>query len=243
MKKIFLVVVLLASIFSSCGDEEVVLDPLKTGQAYYPMEVGTYWVYNVTETTYRNNVPTKANFQTRELVKGVSKDQAGKEWFTIEVSKRLTANDSWLVMGTKTISKTVNDIQLQENNRTTVLMIFPVTEGKEWNPNAYNKDYNFEDEPQNQSRYVYQNVGGSFEKSSKTYPNTVKVSKELSPADDLINEVEIYEIFAAELGPVYRYTKDRYNCDASSGTTCEVGSGYILSGTDRIEELDSSGKI
>lgn len=241
MKRILLVMAFLAGFLSSCGDEEVLFDPLKTGQAYYPMEVGAFWVYNVTETTYRNNVGTPASFQIRELVKGLSKDQAGKEWYTVEVSKRSKTIDPWVITGVKTISKTVNDVQLQENNRTSVLMVFPVTEGKEWNPNAYNKDYNFEEEPQNQSRYWYQDVGGAFERSGKSYENTVMVVK--SKSETLLALNEQYEILALEVGPVFRSSKVLTYCSGGPDSTCEVGEGYIESGVERTEELESSGKI
>ncbi|GAB2537202.1 hypothetical protein [Rufibacter soli] len=241
MKRLLLVVALLASMFSSCGDEEVVLDPVKMGQAYYPLEVGSFWVYNVTETTYKNNVPTKVNFQTRELVKGIYKDQTGKEWHTLEISKRLTASNSWVVIGSKTISKTVKDVQVQENNRTTVFMVFPVAEGKEWNPNAYNKDYAFDEESQNQSRFKYQEVGATFERNGKSYPNTVKVIK--TDSETLLALDKQYEQLALETGPVFRSSKVFTYCSGGAGSTCEIGEGYIVSGTERAEELDSTGKI
>ncbi|AKQ45580.1 hypothetical protein TH63_07845 [Rufibacter radiotolerans] len=244
MKKLLLVVAILAGIFSSCGDEEVVLDPLKTGQAYYPMEVGTYRVYNVKETKYTNNVGTTTLLQTRELVKGVSKDQTGKEWYTVEVSQRANANQSWIVTGVKAISKSTRDLQLQTNNRIVVEMVYPVEEGKSWNPNAFNPNY-FPKEEDRQLRdtFFYEQIGASFDVAGKTYPNTLKVNKAKSDPDDFINEVEVYEIYAADLGSIYRFSKVRYNCDASPGTNCQIGSGYIISGTDRIEELESSGKI
>jgi hypothetical protein len=244
MKRLLLVVALLAGMFSSCGDEEVVLDPVKTGQAYYPLEVGSFWIYNVTETTYRNNVASKVLFQTREVVKGITKDQTGKEWYTIEVSKRSKTIDPWVISGVKAILKTNSNLQVQTNNRIVVEMVYPIAEGKSWNPNAYNPNYYPKEEDQAQrDTFFYEQIGSTFDVAGKTYAKILKVNKAKSEPEDVIHDVEIFEIYAANIGSIYRFSKVRYNCDASPGSNCELGSGYIISGTDRMEELESTGKI
>ncbi|ALJ00623.1 hypothetical protein DC20_18635 [Rufibacter tibetensis] len=232
----------MTSLVSSCGDNEVTRDPEALGHHYFPLELGRYSIFNVTETKYTNNVKQITSYQTRELINEVSTDQTGKDWYRVEVSRRNNANDVWTITGVKMISKTFTDVEVKNNNRTTVEMVFPVVETKEWNPNAFNTDYDKEEEEHNRVKFFYQDVARPFEIGGKSYANTVKVIKSVGDPS-VFNYLDVYEVYSKEQGPVYRFSHDRYYCDAGPGTNCQVGSNYIISGLDRIETLTETGKI
>ncbi|GGK67802.1 hypothetical protein ACD591_20780 [Rufibacter glacialis] len=241
MRKLLLSLVLLTSLLSSCGDDEITRDPDKMGLAYFPLQVGKYWVFDVTETKYVNNITSKTNFQIREEIDEVTKDQLGKEWFRMKVSKRNSPTSAWNIIGVKMVAATNTDLQVKDNNRTTVELVFPMAEGKKWNPNAFNSAYGKDEEAQNQSHYFYKGIDQPFDMEGKVFPFTVTVVKaEGTPKD--ISFTDVVEVYSKDQGPVYRAAKNRYYCDAGPGTNCEIGSGYIISGLDRVEKLLEAGK-
>jgi hypothetical protein len=247
MKKLLFTLALLVGFLSSCGDEEVVLDPDSIGTAYYPLEVGAFTIFNVKETVYSENEGVTSLFQVRETFNEFYKDQAGKEWFRVEISRRDSEGDSWRVIGVKTISKTLlgnssGNLLIQENNRAVVNMVYPVAEGKTWNPNAFNTAYFPNQEDANlREEYLYQNVEKPFEKDGQTFSNTVTILK--SEVNTSLDVLEQSEVFSFNQGPVYRYYKKLEYCSDSSGDTCPYLEDYIVTGTERIETFASAGKI
>ncbi|MBA9077411.1 hypothetical protein [Rufibacter quisquiliarum] len=235
MRRILIVLALVAGFFSSCSDEEVVLDPVKQGYDYYPLEVGSYRIYHVTETRYRDNVGQTTEYERRELIDAITKDQTGKEWYRVEVSRREPGASSWSVKGVKLLSASPTSLQVQENNRSTVLMVFPVVSGKTWVHDAFSKISTTD------TIYAYENAGEAFEMNSRKYDKTVKILKNYYK--DLLVLDDRYEVLAFQVGPVYRHSKVYQYCNDGSGNACERGVDYIQEGNDVIEELVETGKI
>ncbi|QHL86338.1 hypothetical protein GU926_02325 [Nibribacter ruber] len=244
MKRLLFAVALMGTFLSSCGDDEVVLDPSTIGEAYYPLEVGTYKIFNVAVTTYEDNeVKEEVAFQERELVNQMYKDQAGKDWYRVEISRRQTSSDPWQVSGVRSISrefidKTSGNLVIQENNRKRIHMVFPVVEGKSWNAYGFDYDYNKDDGKQ---YYSFINVNQPFKVGEKVFDNSVRLV--IQDFNGISGNSEIYEILSLNEGPVYRYTKQLNYCSDSQGIQCPYNEEYIINGTERIEELESSGKI
>ncbi|KAA3438107.1 hypothetical protein [Rufibacter hautae] len=237
MKRILLFVVLLTSLLSSCGDNEITRDLDRMGYQYYPLEVGRFWVFNVTENEYsRNQITKTTTFQTRELIKDITTDQTGREWFRVEVSRRNSPDGSWTVNGVKLISLSSSDLRILENNQTTVHMVFPVKEGYSFVSNAFkNEDH------EDPVYFTYTNLGKAFLENSQTYENTLTLVQ--AESKTFIELEKRNEVLALGVGPVSRTNKDYTYCEDSSGATCPYGEDYIITGSDRVETLESSGKV
>ncbi|WP_207430450.1 hypothetical protein [Sabulibacter ruber] len=233
MKRILLFVVALTSLLTSCGDEEITRDPDSVGYQYYPLEVGRYWIFNVTENKYTNNIKVETTaYQTMERIDTVLKDQTGKEWYRVELSRRADASSSWVINGVKLISLSSSDLRVQENNQTTVQMVFPVKNGYSFISNGFQ---NSEDPVY----YTYENLGQALSEDGLSYDNTLTVIR--ADFDKLLDLDEAYTILATEVGPVKRSVIFYEYCNSGQGTNCEVGTDYIVSGSDKTEILESTG--
>jgi hypothetical protein len=131
------VLVLAGSSLTSCKNESEMVPDLS--QDYYPLEVGSFRIYDVADTTYNNGKPTVSRFQFREQVESDAvKDVTGQPAYQIIRSRRATATDPWKVDSVLVVSATPRRVLLQRNNRQTVELVFPVNEGRAWSMNAFN---------------------------------------------------------------------------------------------------------
>ena len=248
MKKLLFAVALLATFLSSCGDDKVVLNPDKVGTTYYPLQIGTYKIYNIKEKTYLNNSADSITYQVREAFNEVFKDQTGREWYRVEVSRRETNDEAWRITGVKTVSRdplnnSSGSLLVKENNRTVVEMVYPVVEDKAWNPNAFNTGYypNPDDESLREE-FIYKKVGQPFTFKGQSFDNTVTIVK--ADYGDLISETRSFEVLALNQGPVHRYYKQLNFCNSDSDD-CDYFSDeiYIVNGVVITETIVSAGKI
>jgi hypothetical protein len=238
MKRILLFVVLWTSLLSSCKDEEITRDPNSLGYQYYPLAVGNYWIYNVKENQYsRNKISESTAYQSRERIDAIIKDQTGKEWYRVEVSRRTSSTESWTVSGVKLISLSSSDLRVQENNKTVVQMVFPVKNGYSYVSNGFSNA----GDPDQNVYFTYAALGSVFGEEGKTYDNIVVIQQ--AHTDTQIVFEQKFEVLASGIGPVNRTYKYRYFCDDSTGGSCPYGVGYIITGSDRIEVLESSGTM
>ncbi|MFC6999991.1 hypothetical protein [Rufibacter roseus] len=232
MKKLLSLLVLLSVFLSSCEDEVITLDPDKTGHAYYPLEVGHYWVFSITETTYRNNVGQTTEFQIRERIDETTVDQSGREWYRVEISRRENESDRWKVQDVMLLSKSASDFRITKNNQTLVHMVYPAQNGKTWIYNPLNTS-------ETKEFYSYEKIGDSFSMGSNTYDNTLTIVQ--ADTVNLLFLNEKHEVLSFGVGPVYRMWRSHKYCDGDTGVNCEIGTGYIVTGTEREEVLIETG--
>lgn len=232
MKKLVMAAAVLVGLLTACKDEEVFYDPIAAGESYYPLQVGSYWIYNVTDITYLNNVGDTTEFEQREQINGIITDQTGKSWYRVQVSKRSAGETAWTNTGIKLLARTDTDLQVNENNVTKVHMIFPVKNQRTWNPNAFNGA--------GTSEYYYDQVGTPATVNGTAYANTATIVKAAS-LDSLISNNKQREVVAEGVGPVYRYYNVVNYCAGGSGSNCNVGENYITSGRKRVDLLTDHG--
>ncbi|WP_192820829.1 hypothetical protein [Rufibacter sp. LB8] len=239
MKKLLLFAFLLATVgLQACSDEESVLDPATVGYDYYPMTVGEFKIFNVSEKVFTNNlVRREETFQTREYVKGTTTDQTGRLWYQVELARRPVGGTTWMTTGIRLVSPSKTDLRIQENNKTTVHMVFPVKQGYSW-------VYNGLTSQEEKAYYTYEDLGKPFVvDGGATYENTLTVRQDQDFEDELILVIRHYEVLAPGKGPVYRFNRYYQYCQGGAGSNCEVGTNYIVDGSDRVETLVESGMI
>ncbi|GAA4358136.1 hypothetical protein GCM10023185_23430 [Hymenobacter saemangeumensis] len=223
------------------------------GKDYYPLEAGTYRIYNVTDSTYRQHILQPVErYQIRESIAATDAftDAAGNKAYRVVRSRRIPAvSMNWEADSVYVLTGTSQTVSLVRNNRRTVELIFPVREGRTWNMHAFTSSGG--DTITNQNR-VFRNLGQSFSLTTATtgVPAVTKVYPETVTVDDTGDEhtandacyLRTYrQIFAKGVGPVLRYRRNFSYAPPTTGT-CERSTGRVFFGTSRHEALVEYGR-
>ncbi|WP_426491995.1 hypothetical protein [Hymenobacter sp. 102] len=247
-----LLIMLLGSAVAGCNnDAEILPNP---GPEYYPLAVGAYRIYDVADTTWRNNVPTASRFQFREQVAAeLTPDATGQPVYRVIRSRRATATDAWAVDSVLTVTVGKNFLTEQRSNRRSVELVFPVVENKSWSNTGFYAPDTAKQVNREPTRF-YRAVGEPFTIASGTkqfsYENTVTVTNDLStpfifptdPGGPNINNKTtniVRATFAKGIGPVYRYKRSIDHCSINGGS-CDRRNFII--GQSRREVLVESGQ-
>lgn len=237
MKNVLLLFVLLTGLFSACDDTYKDPDPEAMGYAYFPLEKGDFRIYNVTDIRFKSNVGDTMRFQMRERVDTTFLDQTNTLTYKIIRSVRDDASRPWMDDSVYTVNQSNTSLLLTKNNTKYVKLVFPVKEGKSWAADAFNDRFINVDEKE---RSVYTNVGQAYTTSGNTFDNTVTVIQG-TPSDGMLILDDRREVYAAEVGLVYRIYNKVIYCNDFSGE-CEFGTGFKLYGHERHETLLTHGK-
>lgn len=226
---------MLALSFGGCKDAS---EPAPESDAtYYPVAVGNFWVYAVADTTWSpatQTTPSTAKasaYQFRETITDAFTDAAGQRAYRLVRSRRdaPTAafhDDSVFVLGA-----TSRFVTLNRNNARTVELIFPVREGRSWNFNAFNN--NFNDTITAETRR-YARVGQPFTAKAagapaQTYATTLTTTNTGTAAENsLLKRSGYQQVFAKGVGPVYRRRDNflNFNYTDSKGNQVYVAGSY-----------------
>ncbi|HEY4651933.1 MAG TPA: hypothetical protein VIG72_11000 [Pontibacter sp.] len=229
----------LAFVALSCDESFVTPDPTARGLDYYPLAVGNYRIYEVTDIHYQNNVPAETSFQMREWVVDSFMDQTNALVYKIIRSVRPNAQSEWLDDSVMTVTKDHNRVILTKDNTRYVKLVFPVKEGKTWEADAFNDHY---DENEKREQYTYAAVDQPYSLDDLTFDSTLTIIQGQPTATDFQLD-DRKEVYARGIGLVHRVFNRLTYCDGVSGRSCEVGEGYILDGHERYEVLIGHGKL
>ncbi|MDX5437926.1 MAG: hypothetical protein LPK03_12065 [Pontibacter sp.] len=243
MKNTLLLLLVLLGLLTACEDKYKDPDPKLMGYEYFPLEVGSYRIYNVTDIRFKSDVGDTTRFQMRERVDTTFTDQTGALNYKIIRSIRANENSAWEDDSVMTAVRSVNNLILMQNNTKYVKMVFPVKEGKHWIGDAYNdrvaSDYAV-NERDGKELYTYRNVGENYYLNGNTFPNTVEIIQGDYTSDDFVVDKR-KEVYAEEIGRIYRqFTKIIFS--PCSPQDCKYGEDYKIYGHERHEELIAHGK-
>lgn len=238
--------VILAFVVVSCDESYVTPDPEARGLNYYPLQVGDYRVYDVTDIEYQNNEPTEKHFQMREWVADSFMDQTNVLTYKIIRSVRPDAQSEWQDDSVMTVTKDEKMVILTKDNTKYIKLVFPVEEGKTWIGDLYNSHVIIEDEPNpylSKESYQYLNVDQPFDTETENFDKTVTIIQgepKLDPEYSVFDDRK--EVYARGIGKIYRLFH-RLSFDECSSGNCPNGEGYILDGHKRTEVLIDYGKL
>lgn len=224
------VVVLMALLIVNVSCREQSTKPVADDSAYFPLEVGNYWIYQVTTKTYVTaNAPLTQVYQLQQKVSS-SYTQNGQLVFVIDESTRQTDRSPWKLKSLHTVYKNRLEVVDQDNNAPVVRLAFPVSAALSWNTNLYNAN------PLVLLRY--QDAGRPFSVGKLNFDDTVSV---LGTNDStLVSQEKYLRVYARSAGCVYREDRSLAFCQASSDC---LGSGVIESGTVATWELIASDRL
>ncbi|MGB3618607.1 MAG: hypothetical protein WBA12_10840 [Catalinimonas sp.] len=132
-----LVVVLL---LLGCERKSVDPDEQERGFAYFPLNVGRYYVYAVDSVGYGVLGVDSARYQLREEVTEMFDDLTGTPTYRVERFRRADAARPWPATPDSvwTAQRDEQKALRTENNTAFVRMIFPVVTRAAWDVNAFN---------------------------------------------------------------------------------------------------------
>lgn len=197
--------------------------------AFFPLETGDYWVYQVTEQDYSlTAAPVVRRFQVQDKVVDVF-SRNGQPVYQLDRSVRPSAQAEWQTTGVRTVAATAAEVVVQEGNVPTVPLRFPVATGTFWNKNAYNN------RPDSVLRY--RDIGRTITVGNRLVAGTVAVVG----ANDstLIGLYKRRWVYAPGVGLVYREEANLAYCQ--SLPAC-IGKAEITSGTRQTWALLASNR-
>lgn len=162
--KNLITVIILSILVIGCKKDKETLSELTSTSEYYPLSIGSWYVYDVDSISYNNftNPVTidSISYQVKEELTDTFYDLEGRLNYKITRSKR-SAPDSidivtkkWEVSDIWYVNQTGGNIERVEENNRYVSLIYPISEGNEWNGNAFNDQSKWD--------FTYENVGDPF---------------------------------------------------------------------------------
>lgn len=199
--KQFRTIFLFLIIIGCSTDEEPTVE---IGKSYVPLRVGDFRIYAIDETNYFPlEDPVTLYYEMKTEVVDSFQHASGDYIYVIHRSRRDSENDPWVYDDTWSIR--VNDLEavVNENNISFIKIAFPVATGKKWNGNTYNSAE--EDE------YEITTVNQPYEINGAQFENTIVVDQE--DRVDLIFKDRRFEVYAKDIGLIYREITDLEYCD------------------------------
>lgn len=216
MKKIFYIGLLLACNYS-CEDEDT--EPLSEDfffYQYFPLQVGQEHVYQIDSIIYDDFSGSVDTFrhQRREVVEGTFLDNEAREAYIIGIYRRLDSSFNWNKQ--EEIYRSGNSLRIEEfnNNLRKVRMVFPITERKSWDANAFNIE--------DKEEYTYTVIHQPLELNELFYDSTLTIVQR--DEKNFIEEFFSEEKYATQFGLIYR--KD---IEIRTNFAGEIQSGYNAS--------------
>lgn len=190
---------LILFIIAGCK-KDAVLPPPSGYNHYFPAEVGNWYEYACDSIIYNDftgEVDT-FKFRIKEVYESVFTDNAGREAIRLERWKLEHDSAGWYLKDVWMLVKTSHQVEKVEEDQRLVKLVFPVAEGREWNLNALNA--------QSARAVTYSNVHQPYSVSGNNFDSTVTV--ETTEAANLVNEYRDVEVFAANVGMIFKHYKN-----------------------------------
>jgi hypothetical protein len=163
---------------------------------YYPLESGTYNLYEVTEINIDepSNVYDTVEYQLKELIGGAYQDDLGNTSYLLLRYKRENSNQSWDISDVWSVQYNDYRLFVTEENIRYVKMIFPLAINKTWDGNAYNT--------LNENDYEITNLDENFILNGQAFDSVLTVIHEADSS--LIHKNYALEQFARDTGLIYK---------------------------------------
>lgn len=182
-------------VFCGCSLQDVDPEEINTGYAYFPLEKGAVWIYDVYKIKYRlTENDTSNHFLKVEITDTFS---IGKEiTYVAERKVANTIDGPWSLDSVWSFKRNPTQAIVTENSIRYLHLVFPLKNGITYNRNALNnkppEQYTIED-----LRRPYQIPEGNY------YNETVIASMERQ--DNVVNTRDKFVVYAKNIGLIHRY--------------------------------------
>lgn len=205
-------------------------DPTLDDGAYFPLQTGDYWIYQVTQENYAGSSSAKKSVYQLQQKIGNSYTQNGQLFYLLEESVKRSEQAGWQLSSIRTVYKNLKEVVSLEHNVPVVKLIFPVTSTTSWNVNTYNAHAD--------TVLRYENTGKAFALNKLNFDRTVSAVG----ADDstLVNQDRYRRVYAQNVGLVYSENVSLAYCQS---TPACIGQALIESGYRQKWELIASNRL
>jgi hypothetical protein len=194
---------------------------------YFGLEQGRYVIYDVIDITHDDALDQHDTvlYQLKTYWAGEYIDDQGRTAREFWRYTRGTPTGAWVLQDVWTGIIDGIRAELIEENQRKVKLIFAPTLQKMWDANAYNM--------QGELECYYRDIHQDTIINGTSFPSTVVVEQENS--NSLIDTVRMYEMYAKNVGLVYKYSKDiHFQYDSIQGWYLDIGKelyyNYVTTG-------------
>ncbi len=129
--------IVLVVCFVACKKTEV--EPVDMNYDYFPLQKGTYQIYDVEEINYLSNGQVNTSiYQLKTVIGDTFIGNGGQLNYEFKRFKRANELEEWTYSDLWTTARFNNNLELVEENERKVKLVFPFGKNKSWNENAYN---------------------------------------------------------------------------------------------------------
>lgn len=209
------------------------VEPVKAtnSEAYFPLQIGKYWIYQVNQTVYKEVEPKKVDveFELKSEVVDAFQNLEGGLTFVIHNSKRNSPGEEWHYVETWSARSDEFKAVIVENDVPFIQLTYPLYKNRSWNGNDLNTS--------EADDYVVESVGRPYTTSNEEkFDDCVTVVEE--NYIDFTYQDDRLEIYARDLGLVY---KRRIFLQYCLDDNC-FGEQIIKSGEEWVQEIISYGQ-
>ncbi|RYY14181.1 MAG: hypothetical protein EOO36_14685 [Cytophagaceae bacterium] len=228
-----------AALLDGCRHETVTPSPAVD---YYPVVVGTYRAYAVSDTTWSKGMATASSYQFREAVTEQFTDAAGMPAFRVVRARRASSAAAWSDDSVLVVQPLLQSVLVTRNNVRSIELIYPLVAKKTW------RKYSFTTTRDDSVRAFDPTVGQPFTTpgaAPKAFDTTVTV-RDVWPAssnDGLYKRRGTLQVFALGVGPVARRRYYYETFIAQNNGAQTLTPGVIQVGASHQEILLDSGKL
>lgn len=195
MKRGFILIAVISVLFWQCS-ETMEIDPSESGTEYFPLQIGTYRIYQVRGVVYNfAEDSVEFSYLMKESVVDSFQNLESGISYKIQRQKKYNENDPWEIDSiwmARVDNKTAVRI---EHNVPIVSLTFPLKESKTWDGNKLNG--------KSEKEFKMINVGEPYSDIYGSHEKTVTVIQEYFP-DVIVKNISEKEIYSKKKGLVYK---------------------------------------
>ena len=181
------------TLITGCGTDEHF--DRRGGGAYFPLQRGTFHVYDVKEVRYNGSgQPLESRYQLLTEVTDSFPSEGGYR-YVIHRSMRQTEAETWQALDTWSVRKDDHQVVVTEGNTPYVKIRFPLKEGNTWDGNVFNS--------QGADDYTLRDVEAPASFGGASFEKTITVEQEIND-DKIVFRDERKEVYAQDVGLVYK---------------------------------------
>jgi len=178
-------------------------DPVDLKQEYFPVDIGNWIIYDVVDIRHDINHDT-LNYQIKEIITADFFDNSGRLAQRVERYVRDSEAEPWQFGDVWHSIRTSRTAEKVEEDERFVKLIFPVTEFKYWDGNAYNQRVSWE--------YYFDSIDYAGTVGSIVYDSLAYVMQREN--SNFVEYEQAFEVYAKNIGLV---EKQLIDLDVRSG--------------------------
>lgn len=190
-------------------------EPVSYYYTYFPLEVGSWIEYDVTDIVHDEIGSDTSVYQLKEITAEEFLDNEGRLTYRVERYWRNDSNANWSIQDVWYSNKTKTTAEKVEENVRFTKMIFPINTSKYWNGNAFNNLEEWE--------YSYDSLHTPKLINNLSFDSTITVIQRDN--ENVVEYEKVKEIFAVDIGLIY---KSHIDLDINLANILDINSGREL---------------